>query len=1291
MTPPAEEPSKGESSDHRPHHVEQSAVAHGNSSITQVAGDYHNYNFAESQRALKGPSSRDTPSPYPGLRPFGKDRAGQFAGRGKLVQDLSSRLSEKPGVPLMVVGPSGSGKSSLLMAGLLHELSEGRVNVPTSRHWRQIVMAPGRHPLTELAEKLGRNPQQAARIGVLLAGDPSRLAEAWREIGQEHSDQIILIIDQLEEVFTLCEDAAERHRFVEAVSRLATDGPVARLVFGLRADFYGHCLEYPVLKDALQRNQVPVGPMDREQLEEAIIKPAASVDHLVEPELVKMLLLDMGVLTGASSSTTSGPWSAAGQLPLLSHALANTWSQREGRALTVAGYQQTGGIQNALNQTAENCFARLDGLGREAAERLFPRLVRIADDAEDTRQRVTPAELGIGLRPAVVEQVLAVFHDARLLTWDRNEDGTGTVQLAHEAMIRAWQRLRDWVNASRGELLVRQELEATARSWQASQRDSALLVRGSRLERADQADQHTPGELSETAAAFLQASRLAAAAVRQAAARAVRVRRAVIAGLTVLTLIASTAAVIAFQQRATAQHQRDLAIAGQIATEADRIRATDPSLAAQLDLASDRINPSQDRYTDLLATESSPLATALPIPAKGPAFDGDGHRMATIGTDKTVSLWDTTDPAHPRLAGTVPTFANWLAVSPDGRFLALSVLEQNTQGPNDAGGTVLWDVADPAHPRPTGAELTGGVLEGGAFAADGKSVATTTNESATVWDLADPAHPAVRATALGKALALSPDGRTLAVSSGGFGAGNAETLPGGLRLLDVSGPGEGVPQLPDPLDLGGDDSAHARFSADGHHLVATGGQQPGNTTLSESGYETPLRSWDITDRSHPVLQTERVFPEQVDGNSIALRPDAQVVAAQAGKSVQLWRLDQTPTHHAEHGGLDIGDLQPLGLPLSTENGTISDFTFSPDGSTLATTFSSRVWLWNLPPTQATPGGNIQVIDYLSDGKGLATASNADGGAVGDPVRLWQVTAPNRAVPVGDPILGQSDKTAKTVAVSPDGRTLATSDPDHNLRLWDLTDPARPTPLAEVNDTRDFVGELAFTADGRTLWDVQEKVAWDVSDRSNPREYPTNSLSNAGGQTVLEPQRPLLVVSSDNGIGLWDARDPARLGPLGAVHSSSDDAVVIAPGGGMLATTDRQAGIQLWSIADPHHPAKLASLAPWNAGAINEMAFSAKTPMFATVSEDNSLRLWDLSDPHHPQQIGRPLPWTGYDGLAFSPDGRSIATSGAGGTLQLWDLDVSHAIDRICATTSGALTPEVWAQHFSGISFRTGCR
>jgi hypothetical protein len=436
--------------------------------------------------------------PYRGLRQFEEEQADFFFGRDADAQRLLEKL--KGSRFLVVLGPSGSGKSSLVRAGLVPALRRG--GVAHSGTWPIYLLRPGPRPLEELSVYLAKLSGAADELGaarqfhVHLLDDRQALHLAVRLAtpGTADTSRAVLVVDQFEEVFTLCHEDAERSAFLSNLVYAATvpDG-ASMVILTLRADFYPRCAAYPELATQVAAQQYLVSPMSIENLRQVVEKPAHLVGLDLEPGLVDAILEDVA--------------SEPGALPLLEHALWELWQRRRGRLLTLQGYLDAGGVAGALARRADEIYAQLDRTEQLTARRVLLRLTEPGEGTEDTRRRATLAELvSRADEGASVEAVVQALATARLLTTSGDElTGEQTVDVAHEALIRGWPRLRVWVDEDRGGLRVLHRLMEAARDWQQANRDAGLLYRGVRLAEATEWRTHNEDRLNDLERRFLDA------------------------------------------------------------------------------------------------------------------------------------------------------------------------------------------------------------------------------------------------------------------------------------------------------------------------------------------------------------------------------------------------------------------------------------------------------------------------------------------------------------------------------------------------------------------------------------------------------------------------------------------------------------------------------------------------------------------------------------------------------------------------------------------------------------------
>src|SRR6266536_3258256 len=519
----------------------------------------------ERVRRVPGPRPAVSIAPFRGLAAYEPENAEYFCGREALTAELLTLVAQHRscGSPMIVVGPSGSGKSSLLRAGLIPALDrDGRS--------RYRLFTPGSSPVPALAGELASlTGRSAAAVERDLLNDPQacggliRAALTSRSESGSTAQHVLIVVDQFEELFTACRENETTLRvFVQALCSAArphTDQTAetieppssAVVVLGMRADFYSQAVRVPELLPILQNAQLVVGPMSEGELRRAITEPARKANLVLESGLVEVLLQD---LTPSNPRPADHAAHEAGALPLLSHALLATWEQSRGRTLTVEHYRATGRIRGAVAKTAEDAFARLAGPEQQdIARRLFLRLVRTDDDAFDTRRRVSYAELMDGhahVEASDLQAVLDQFIVARLITAD-----DATIQITHEALLTAWPRLREWLEADESWLRVDRRLAAAAKNWQETNRDPDMLYRAGILqitrERVEDHDHRL--QLSSLEQEFLDASMAWHTAEESRARRSIRRRYQLIALLCVLALAAAGAGTYSRQLQVTGE------------------------------------------------------------------------------------------------------------------------------------------------------------------------------------------------------------------------------------------------------------------------------------------------------------------------------------------------------------------------------------------------------------------------------------------------------------------------------------------------------------------------------------------------------------------------------------------------------------------------------------------------------------------------------------------------------------------------------------------------------------------
>ncbi|HEX5405057.1 MAG TPA: helix-turn-helix domain-containing protein [Pseudonocardiaceae bacterium] len=1200
-------------------------------------------------RRRPGRPAVGAPTPYRGLARYEPEHTDWFHGREPLVRAILAKLTDRSAHrgPLFVIGPSGSGKSSLLRAGVLPALGQP---------W--ILMTPGARPILELAQHLADGVGIAVdELEGMLRDDPVAAAMAIRT---RYDGPGLLVVDQFEELFTMCDREGERALFAAALAALATsaddDAHRFHVVLGMRDDFYPAATHHSQLAESLQDGQILVGPMTEDELRKAIVAPAARAGLRMEPGLVELLVRDV-----TSTFDTSGAHDI-GALPLLSHALLMTWERRERSTLTVASYHDSGGIGGAISTTADRVYLSLDQDDRELARIVFRRLVHHDDSTPTTRRRVQLDELRIAGSADGVDRVIREFVAHRLLT-----SGADGIEITHEALIGAWPRLRKWLDTDRASAGVRRQLTAASAIWHQAGCEPTALYRGALLDTA-QAWADDPAharELNELERSFLDASREQRAVQDRAARLRGRRRYVLIAALATLVLLASVLSSYVVAQHNVAARAHDDNESVQLAEQAARFHTSDVSLSAQLALAAYRIAPTPQARASLFDATSGPTETRMLGPDRvlqAVAVTPNGRLLATGGTDDHIHLWSLADRNRPRqvappVAGPTDTVYS-VAFSPDGQMLAAAGADRVVR---------LWDVRNPAHPKLLGRPITGptNTVYSIAFSPDGRVLAAgSADDMIRLWNIADLARPVPFRPVTGfgdyvQSVTFSHDGRLLA-------AGGADQT---VRLWNVTDPAHPT-ALGTPLTGPAGKVFSVTFS-------------PDDRLLAEGGADQLVRLWNIADPGHPVAMGAPLAGATGWVNSVAFNSAGTMLAvASSDNTVRLWDVATG----------QVVETLPHPGPVTAAmflDGDHDVATSDADGTT-------RLW--------SIPGGLIDdradtvfSLSYPAAGNLLAVSA----GARADTIELWNTRDARHPVLAGPPIAGPAGPSefAGSLGVSPDGHTLAAGNRDGSIELWDISDPRHPALLGRPPTVASaLIESLEFSADGKLLatgGDDGLVRLWDVRNRARPRLLATLSgpANYVYGVAFSADDRLLAAASADDKVWLWRVADPAapvRLRPLTG-FSSYVVGVAFAPHGRLLAAGSADKTVRLWDLSDPERP---ASLGPPLTGATNyvySVAFSPDGRTLAAGSTDHTVQLWNVSQPARPALLGSLTAATdSVFVVAFAPDGSTLAAGTAAKEVRLWTIDPASAARSVCAWVGDPITPREWALYLPDRPYQPPC-
>jgi WD40 repeat protein/transcriptional regulator with XRE-family HTH domain len=1276
-----------------------------------------------------GRRSGEADPPYRGLEPFQPSDAELFFGREQFVGLVIARLTDLWHAPagedrsvnghareprnrrprlLFVIGASGSGKSSLLRAGVYPAVLEGAIGpvgpvgpvgavgavgaVGSVGAVAAETVHNGSRPADGSASgHNGARPADAAwRAAIMVPGNDPRaaLASVRHHISGAPA---LLIIDQFEELYTLTVDEAERAGFIGDLAALDAN---ILIVAGMRADFFPAAARDTMLVPALQDWQMVVPPMSEDELRSAIVGPAQARGVPVDDALVEAVLGEVFQDRGPGTTTRQNA------LPLLSHALLSAWEQRRRGRLALADYRGAGGLAGAVQQSAEEAFTRLSDVEQEYARRLFLRLVTVDEDLVVTRRRIGRAELdeldaagghdashpdtaptepGSGNEPDAgpVARVIEQFVSRRLVTVDAD-----TVEVSHDALLAAWPRLAEWIAADHAGLRIHRRLTGAANAWQAADFDDQLLMRGTQLAAVEEWA-HDPdhlADLNRLERDCLQSSVSVRLAEQRAARRRTNVLQGLVAALAALLFVAAGSAVYALHatnvadgQRAAANAERDMALSREVAIESTRAAATDQALAEQLALAAYRISPTVDARSALLDSTAGGVVNRI-VGSSGPTT----LRLNPAGTvlarsdagngDVDLLRYQSDRPGArigviPADAATDQVFA--LAFSPDGRTLAIG----------GQGGIVrLFDVADPARPR-LDAVAPGGfqaAVEALAFSPNGSMLVAGGGQPALrAWDVTNPQAPTalqppggVGPTDVVQTVAFSPDGSLLA-AGGSIKSPPTAVLSSGLLLLWSTA---SLRARPNALVLGESTIDFAVFGPDGRTIVT--GDKTGVTNAV-----------DVTAPTAPKVAAKLDTDLTSWANAAAYSPDGRLLAV-GGSDGKLDTFDTTTWAR---------------LATITNSSPVTAVQYATDGTTLLTASADgtvRSW-----PARgraiAGVGGTVFSVGYDSAGTRLALSWNGDTGGVS----LWSPPpSPTKLATLALPAAFHASD--GTVAISSDGRLIATGSKYGQMLLATIgADDTFGTPVSLPTGTKDTIESIAISPDGHTVAagsDDGYVHLWDVRDPANPVTLPS---LNAGNQAISiafsENGRFLAAASVDRKVHWWRVSDPARAQALPTLSGFANYAwsVAFSPNSTLLAAGGADDTVRLWNIADPSRPRPVGGPVNGPSHYVFGLAFSPDGGTLAAAGGDGSVWTW---------QVGRAGslrlstmlhgadPGGGTYAVAFSPDGKLLTAGGTAAKVVSWDTDSDVVAAAVCRTAGDRLTRAEWAQYVPGAPYRTLC-
>ena len=1198
-------------------------------------------------------------NPYPGLRPFEVHQYESFFGRDRQIDELLLRLNEHRFVA--VVGLSGSGKSSLVKAGLVHRLEVGHLTSAGS-DWATAVFRPGSDPIEALAGALDAALEPVVGRAESLLNSTQELLHGTRG-GRPPGRNLLLVVDQFEEIFRF---QRERHlsartaaHFVDLL--LAVDQDLSSdyrvyVVLTMRSDALGEAAQFEGLPEVLNRCQDPVPRMTSDQLREAVEGPAALTDTRVAPDLLQRLLTEAGQGQDA--------------LPLLQHLLWRLWDRRQPAIdgwfdITFKHYEELGGAARALNDHADEVLKSLPLSLQDVARRVFQQLTEVTDGREQRRPtRLSRLATLTGAPLIDVTAVAVRFYDAGLVTSpDRARMSDWEVDITHECLIRQWNSLRAWAKA---EMSDRDEFREFAR--RAERSGGTALLTGSDLVLATRLLEqgHTPawaerhgGDLGKTVD-FIEKSRrkaIEAEALEEQVREQRRRRSMIIAGVGIaVAVVVGLLGLYALRLRQTALDERAVAVnerkkadelrqvaesrfeealrSEQLAMSAKR-QAHDAQLEAEMQRdAAEKGQREVRRQTLLSKLESLPrYATDAPpseIDERIALLTREAYLLHALVPDEPRGLIEQAlVKVTSRGAFSSGLFGHTrgvlsVAFSPDSKRLASASADNSIR---------LWDLQNrETPPRVLGGqgrgESSGGAQGRGdrpagegqdrghtdevnvvVFSRDGHLLASGSDDgTARVWDLATGSQPVVLAHPAKSAVfsvAFSPDGSRLATG----------TIDGKVHLWNLKQQPVGSP---------------LEFDAESKGAVRSLGFLRGGTQLAAIGQGAKgIKVWDL---ANPALPASTLFGAEESLGGFALSADGFSLVASVGNGpLRVWNL-----------------RDPAAAAVEIALGFATAFALSADGRLVATTDGEAFQIWDLSQP-AEP-----ILDVPTDGFTAALAFSPDGskvasGGSSNTVHVWDVPAVRNS----NVLRGHTDW-VKTVAFSPDGARLASGADDSTIIVWDLRKKSQLLTLA----TGEPVIALAFSPDGSRLASNGVDQTVRIWETANLSKSPHLLAAGADALSLAfsSDSSRLAVGGSDNEIRVFNLKDFSAAPVVLSRHSEAVLALAFSRDGTRLASGSADGQVLVW---DPRRSGDPLQTFAGHDGEVNTVALSPDGNFVASGADDDTVRLWPLDGRSQARVL------EGHDAgvfsVVFSPDGTRLASGGWDATVRLSGVDRSTAL------------------------------
>ena len=1123
-------------------------------------------------------------NPYKGLKAFTAADSRDFFGRENLIQKLLAKMQvdEPYRRFLAVVGPSGSGKSSLVQAGLIPAIWQGQL--PQSDNWYVVDMIPGAHPLDELEVALTRvAADQSTNLMEHLKRDERGLVRVGQLILPEDDSELLLVIDQFEEVFTLVEDEAQRSTFLNLLYTAVSD-PRSRIrvVVTLRADFFDRPLQYPNFGEVLRNRMETILPLTAEELERSIVKPAYQVGVKFEDGLVSAIVGDINYQPGA--------------LPLLQYALTELFDRRAERIITRIAYQAIGGTIGALAKRADAIYDELSAEGQAIARQIFMRLVTLGEGTEDTRRRVTRQELQV-LAPdnELVDEIIDTFAEYRLLSLDHDPvTRLPTVEVAHEAILREWERLHTWLNDSREDIKSQRLLATAAQAWTANNQDNSYLLRGKRLAEFEAWVAQTELSLTPSEQEFIQMSlsenqRAEDVETERQVQKERLEQRAktrlqnLVAVFVVATFIAVVLAIFAFGEQTKATNERDKAklaehdalekFAISLSAQAEDVfEAGDQELGILLALASVEEFPETWQARSSLwklATNYSLNWNYFQRLDQGTLEDiqwsPNGQYMA-ISTHTSVAILDIHNPIEPIFTDVRPNVSDRdsrskISWTPDSQYL-ISMIDLPNPDSEDTNDVSVIHIYG----------LYGGSVR----------------EVVAEVEMND--------------MKLSPSGDILA-----FVADN-----GGLYLWEFQQNDQFIEFASYSVALTSID-----WSLDGQYLLT--GAKDNNVQI-----------WNINTNEMQTISTGHAG----EITDVAWSPDqALLTTGSEDQTVRIWR--------------NSSDTYDLVTNLGGYEDAVEDIEWQYDGQLLAVSSNDGgvrlldTETWNLHEEFFLSAWVTKPIDFSPDGQNIAMTHPAQ--LLVHNINIGQFIFHNQEL--GQYAAQWSPNGRDVISAGGAGNTLILTDTSTGEIIWQLESKSG----AGINWSPD--GSQILETPFEPLAYIRDADTGDIL-----MSIPFPEEEQWANFAAWSPDGEYVVLGTNGSVHLVDAYSGEIVKSIsktcwGSFPSWSPDSQHVVVGCAVLAPNQKNDGVQIWNV----ETGEIEYVFWGHNDSLFATAWSPDGSVIVTSGVAGTVIAWDAKTGEIIQEFGGHDQTKLASGVAWSPDGKYFASTGVDRNIFIWEL------------------------------------